>query len=138
MGMRRRRSTSETVLAYIVIFHLGLSAIHGLAHARAKVFLSSASTLFVLIVILIAPIAGLLIQRFVHPHAGALIIALSLAGAFLFGVANHFLIHGADHVSQIAQPQRALFGLTAACLALTEFFGAVLAFWCAAHLRRQS
>lgn len=138
MGMSRRISTGETVLAYIVILHLGLNAIHGLAHARAKVWLSSASTLFVLTIILIAPIVGLITQRMIHPRAGALIIAVSLAGAFFFGAANHFLIHGADHVSQIAQPQHALFGISAASLAVTEFFGSALAFRCAIGARSQS
>jgi len=136
--MSRSISTSETILAWVVILHLALSAIHGLAHARAKVLLTSASTLFVLAVIIAAPIVGLVIQRAFQPRTGDFIIALSLAGAFLFGVANHFLIHGADHVSQIAQPQRALFGITAASLAVTEFFGAILAFWCANRARRQS
>ncbi len=138
MDMSQRASTIETVLAYLVILHLALNAAHGLAHARAKVFLSTASTLFVVTVILIAPIVGLIVQRAFHPRAGDIIIAVSFAGAFVFGLANHFLIHGADHVNQITEPQRALFGITAASLAATEFFGATLAFWCAIRPRRQS
>jgi hypothetical protein len=136
--MSRRISTSETLLAGVVILHLILNAIHGLAHTRAKVLISTASTLFVFIVILIGPIAGLIIQRTFQPRAGALVIAITLAGAFFFGVANHFLIHGADHVSQVAEPQCALFGITAASLAVTELFGSALAFWCATRPRRQS
>jgi hypothetical protein len=136
--MNRRISTSETVLAYIVILHLGLSGIHGVAHACAKVLLTSAATLFVFVVILIAPIVGLVIQRAGHSRSGDLVIGVAFAGAFVFGVINHFLIQGGDHVSHIAQPQRALFGITAVSVAVTEFFGATLAFWCANRARRQS
>jgi hypothetical protein len=126
------------LLASLVILHLGLSAIHGLAHSRAKVFLSSASTLFVFIVILLGPIAGLVIQRAFQLRAGDWVIGITLAGAFFFGVANHFLIHSGDHVSQIAQPQRALFGITAVSLAITEFFGSAFAFSCAMRPPTQS
>jgi hypothetical protein len=138
MGMSRGISTSETVLAYVVILHLGLSIIHGVAHARAKVLLNSASTVFVFTVILIAPIVGLVIQRLGHSRSGDLVIGLALAGAFFFGVVNHFLIHGGDHVSQIAQSQRALFGITAASLAVTEFFGSAFAFSCVVRPATQS
>jgi hypothetical protein len=122
--------TRETLLAGAVLFHLGLSLAHGIAHARAQVMLSPASRWFVIAVVLVGPILGLLVQRVVLPGLGAGIIAFSLAGALVFGVANHFLISGADHVSHVPGPWRGWFALTAVLLALTEAFGSAIAAWC--------
>jgi hypothetical protein len=136
--MKRCISAIETVLAAVVLFHLGVSAVHGQVHSRAKVMLSTVSMLFVLIVILIGPIVGLILQRTISPRGGAIVIAVTLAGAFFFGLANHFLIHGDDNVTHVVDSARALFGITAALLLVTEFFGSALAIWCAARLRGQS
>ena len=132
--MKRRISAIEAVLAADVIIHLIVNVVHGQVHSRAKVMLSTVSMLFVLIVILIGPIVGLILQRTIHPRGGAIVIAVTMAGAFFFGLANHFLIHGDDNVSRVAEAERALFGITSALLLVTEFLGSTLAFWCAAQM----
>ena len=114
--MKHRISVSETMLAAVVILHLAVSALHGVAHARAQVVLSSASLLFVVAIALIGPIVGLIAQRTILPRAGAWVVAATLAGALCFGLANHYLIRGSDRVSHVAEPWRALFGITAAFL----------------------
>ena len=129
--MQQRTSTREAVLAAIVLIHLGISIVHGVAHARANVMLSTGSMLFVLIVILMGPVLGLIAQRLGLARGGAWIIAVTLAGSLAFGVANHFLIPGADHVSHVAGPWRILFGVTAALLAVSEALGFALAIRCA-------
>ncbi|MGE5243615.1 MAG: hypothetical protein ACM3SQ_05270 [Betaproteobacteria bacterium] len=133
----RRMSTVEAVLALTVLVHLGISIVHGMAHTRANVVLSSMSMLFVVAVILIGPIVGLILQRAWLPRGGAWIVALTLAGAFVFGLANHFLIEGGDHVTHVPGPWRMLFGVTAALLAVTEALGSALAVWCAAARKRE-
>jgi hypothetical protein len=136
--MQQRTSTRDAVLAAIVLIHLGVSIVHGIAHARAGVMLSSGSMLFVVIVILMGPVLGLIAQRLGLARGGAWIIAASLAGSLAFGLVNHFLIPGADHVSHVAGPWRLLFAVTAVLLAVTEACGSVLAIRSATDIRRRA
>jgi len=78
------------------------------------------------------------VQRVAAPPVGEWIIAVTMAGALAFGVANHFLIQGADHVSHVSEPWRALFGSTAVLLAATEVAGSAVAVWRATEVRRAS
>jgi hypothetical protein len=91
--------------------------------------------LFVFTVILAGPICGLIVQRLMLPRGGAWVIAATLAAALVFGLTNHFLIPGVDHVSHVAEPWRMLFGVTAALLVATELFGSAVAVWCATKVR---
>jgi hypothetical protein len=134
--MKRRISAPEAILAGLVVAHLGVSLVHGYAHSSASVPLSAGQMVFVFGVILVGPVLGLIVHRFALPRAGAWVIAVSLGGALVFGLANHFLIAGADHVSHVAAPWRPLFGITAALLVVTEAFGSIAAVWCAATARR--
>lgn len=130
-GMKQRISRREAILATAVLVHLGVTLVHGFAHTRANVLLSANSMLFVFGVIIVGPILGLIVQRVLFPRAGAWVIAATLGGALAFGLVNHFLIPGADHVMHVAEPWRRLFGVTAALLVATEAFGSAFAVWCA-------
>src|SRR4051812_9294942 len=99
-------------LAAVVLIHLGISLVHGGAHAGAQVPLPLAGALFVYLVILAGPLTGLAASAW-RPRAGALIVAVSMAGALVFGLVNHFIISGADHVAHVAPEWRTLFGVTA-------------------------
>ena len=131
-------SAAEAALTGIVILHLGISLVHGFAHTRANVTLSPASTAFVVSIILIGPVFGWGLHRRALPRGGAWIVAASLCGALVFGLANHFLIDGVDHVRHVAEPWRAAFGVTAALLAVTEAAGLAAAVWCATRVRGES
>jgi MFS family permease len=117
--------TRGQALAAAVLIHLAISVVHGAAHDGAQVPLSLAGNLFVYIVILAGPIAGLIASRW-FPREGAWIVAGSMAGALLFGLINHFIIDGPDHVPQVAAEWRSLFGVTAALLVVSEAAGVVL------------
>ena len=106
--------------------HLAISLVHGSAHAGAQVPLPLAGTLFVYIVILAGPLAGLAAFAWSR-RAGALIVAVSMAGALIFGLVNHFIIGGADHVAHVAAEWRTLFGTTAALLVVSEAVGVAVA-----------
>lgn len=109
-------------LTAVVLIHLAISIAHGRAHTGAQVPLPLAGTLFVFIVILAGPIAGLVLTRW-RPRGGALVVAASMAGALVFGLVNHFIIDGPDHVAHVAGEWRSLFGVTAALLAVCEAVG---------------
>ena len=129
--------TRGQALAAVVMIHLAISIVHGRAHTGADVPLSPASALFVYIVILAAPLAGLAIWR-LRPQLGGLVVAASMAGALLFGLANHFIIDGSDHVSHVAPASRTLFGVTALLLVLCETAGTIVGLWSAAVIQRRT
>jgi hypothetical protein len=116
----------QSFLTLIVLVHLAVAVLHGAAHRGAQVLLSPAANAFVIGVIIIGPLIGL-VMVWVVGRAGAVVVALAMMGAFLFGVINHFVLQGDDHVSHVADQWRTLFGTTAAFLALFEAAGAVYA-----------
>src|SRR2546428_14076449 len=89
------RDKTLVLLITIVLTHFAITLAHGAAHATANVNLGPAGLAFVLIVIEIAPLAGLASMR-VNPRGGAWRVAATLAAALLFGLVNHFIIPGAD------------------------------------------
>jgi hypothetical protein len=119
------QSRLRTWLTAIVAGHLIICAVHGAAHDGAHVPLSMAASLFVYVVILAGPPAGLAVM-WIARRPGAWIVALTMAGSLAFGLLNHFVFAGPDHVSQIAVPYRFQFAATAVLLAVTEAAGAWL------------
>ena len=133
-------------LTAVVLVHLVLSFVHGAAHSGANVALGPAGNLFVYIVILAGPVVGLLIAfgeaRLAEaPSArrrGAWIVALTMSGSLAFGLINHFIIQGTDHVSHVAAAWRTQFAVTAALLAVVEAAGAAIGLREAIRVRRAS
>ena len=112
-------------LVSIVLAHLVISIVHGQAHTGAHVALSPAAAAFVYIVILAGPLVGLGLLPW-RPRAGAWIVAFAMSGALMFGLINHFIIAGPDHVAHVAAEWRSLFGITAALLIVSEAAGGAI------------
>ena len=123
-----KAASSRRSLTVVILIHLAVSIIHGSAHTGAHVALSRSGNLFVVVVILIGPLLGLILM-WPFRQLGTWIIAITMAGAFVFGLINHFLISGADHVSHVDPQWRALFTATAVILAVIELlaFGLAIA-----------
>jgi len=117
-------------LSAVVLIHLAINIMHGRAHAGAQVPLSAAGMLFVYIVILAGPLVGLGVWRW-QPQPGGWIVAACMAGALFFGLINHFIIDGADHVAHVAAEWRSLFGVTAGLLVACEALGVAIGVWSA-------
>jgi hypothetical protein len=113
----------------LILGHLAISMIHGLAHQGAMVALTTFGNIYVLVVITLAPlVAGaLLFTRW--SKAGALLLAISMLGSFAFGVWYHFLSATNDNVSEVHGDWSSTFLWTAIALALVEFLGAVTGVW---------
>jgi hypothetical protein len=122
--------TKGQALAAVVLIHLAISIAHGRAHTGAQVPLPLAGALFVYIVILAGPLAGLAVWRW-RPRTGAWIVAASMTGALVFGLVNHYILDGQDHVAHVAADWRTLFGVTAALLVVSEAAGAAAGVWAA-------
>ena|SRR5437868_854160 len=112
-------------LVAVVLAHLAISIVHGWAHTGARVLLPPAGMLFVYVVILAGPLAGLAVLRR-RERLGGMLIAATMTAALLFGLINHFIIPGSDHVAHVAAAWRPLFATTAALLAVTEAGGAAI------------
>lgn len=127
--IRRRTSRGDSTfdwLAAVVLAHFMVAIIHGVTHAGAHVLLSTAATLYVLVIILAGPLIGLALMTSVQ-RIGSWVIAAALAGSLVFGVVNHFVYRCPDHVAYVDPHWRPLFATTAALLALTEALGCGLA-----------
>jgi hypothetical protein len=118
------------MLSAVVLVHLALNIAHGQAHTGAHVPLPIVGALFVYIVILAAPLVGLGLWRW-SPRFGGWTVAASMCGALVFGLVNHFIIEGPDHVAHVAAAWRQLFGVTAVLLLVCEAAGTAVGTWAA-------
>src|SRR5205809_6153457 len=120
----RSDTITQRIVVAVVLGHLVVSLVHGAAHSGAAIPMTLAANLFIWIVILAGPLAGLWMARS-RPVAGGWVIAITMAGSLVFGVVNHFVIVSPDHVSVVAAEWRTLFEVTAVLLAVLEAVGVV-------------
>ena len=118
---------------WVIMVHALVSALHGAAHLRLNVPLSFAQNLYIVVVIVVSPVvAGLLLWKG-RQLSGTLLFLCSMAGAFVFGVYNHFAVSSPDHVSQVGVMVSGMwvtvFQVTAVLLALVEAFGCAVGAW---------
>ena len=92
--------TTTRLATGLVAAHLAVNLIHGAAHSGAEVPITVLQNAFVWIVILIGPLVSLWLIR-TNRRFGAELLALTMGGALVFGLVNHFIIESADHVSHV-------------------------------------
>src|SRR5262245_51200940 len=83
-GMATQTHSVWKWMAGAVLAHLITAVVHGAAHNGAQIPLSMMATLFVFIVILAGPVAGLALSWRAE-RLGSLIVAVTLAGSLVFG-----------------------------------------------------
>ncbi|HEY9672489.1 MAG TPA: hypothetical protein V6D11_13665 [Waterburya sp.] len=86
----------------IVIIHALINGLHGLAHVEIPVSLSLLQSLFVGIVIFLAPIIAAVLLWTQFYRIGSWLLLSSLAGSLLFALYNHHIAISPDHVSQVS------------------------------------
>jgi hypothetical protein len=108
----------------VILVHGIVNVLHGGAHAKLAIGLTSSQALFVIVIICALPlIAGALLFTRLRRAAG-LLLASSMAGSLLFGVYYHFVFESGDHISHVAPGGwGAVFRGTAFLLAITEALG---------------
>jgi hypothetical protein len=125
--MRRKIAQVTTT---VVLIDAVVSILHGLAHAKIPVPLSSLQQLFINIVIVAAPAIALLLLWTPLQRWGASLLLGSMTGALIFGIYNHFIAISPDRVSQIPLREWGwLFQITALLLVVTESLGCAVALW---------
>ena len=126
MSKRQLRIVSTLV----VLAHLGVSMVHGRAHESLGVGLSSWQNMYVIIVILIAPLIAMLLIWTRLARLGLILLVASMAGALIFGAYFHYVEISPDHVSHLPPGDaQGLFRTTALLLVLTELAGLVVGLW---------
>jgi hypothetical protein len=111
----------------IALVHFAMNLAHAIAHTHLSIELNAFQKIFVAAVIVLAPLyAAYLIWKGKMRVGGAL-LALSMAGALVFGVYYHFVLSGPDHVTHINLPispdMRDTFDVSAMLLAVFECLG---------------
>jgi len=107
-----------------VLAHLVVSMVHGNAHQQLAVGLSSWQNIYVLTVIIIAPLIAMVLTWTRLARLGFLLLAASMAASLIFGIAYHYVVISPDHVSHLPPGDaQGLFRTTALLLVLTELLG---------------
>jgi lysylphosphatidylglycerol synthetase-like protein (DUF2156 family) len=124
--------------AVVVLVHTLVSLPHGLAHAGENAWLPLWGNIYVVLVIGVAPFVALALLRTRQSYAGAQLMAASMLGALLFGIAFHYLIPGVDNVAHVPLgPWWLPFQLTSALLVASEAAGTIAGVWMVRSLRRE-
>lgn len=93
---------------FVLVFaHLAAVVLHTIAHVALQITPGPADTVFIVGVIMIAPIAALLLFRF-SDLLGSGLLAVAMIAAFAYGVYGHFLAPGPDNVTMVAADARTL------------------------------
>ena len=111
----------------IVLIHFAINVAHGIAHQHLAIGLNAFQQAFVAAVILVAPFYSAYLIWKGSMRAGGVLLAVSMAGALVFGVYYHFILPGPDHVTHLNLPMsldmRDIFDVSAVLLALFECLG---------------
>ena len=126
-GQRLGKSRLLKIALGVVVAHVAVNVVHGLAHGALEVLLPAWKNGVVLFMILIGPPAGLTLAWRGRPAAGYGLLTVTMAGSLTFGIWHHFIAMSLYHVSQI--PEGAwgtAFIASSWALAISEFAGAVV------------
>jgi len=107
----------------VVILHVLVVTPHSIAHTALHIDMNKWQNIYIVLVILIGPIVSAALLWKV-PRAGFVLLALSMAGSFVFGGYYHFIAEGADNVASLhAHTWTFTFQISAVLLAVTELAG---------------
>lgn len=117
--------TRERFALIVIVTHLAVATLHGVAHAVLAVPAGGLAGLLVVVAaVYVGPLvalAGLLGGR---RAAGALVLSVSMAAALVYGLAFHYLLRTPDHVAHAPRgPWGDLFRSSAAAIAVLEACG---------------
>jgi hypothetical protein len=132
---------TRIVITGLVAIHLAASLWHGSAHTQLAIELPPQKTLFIFIVIIIAPIvaASLVWTRYIS--IGLWVFFLSMLGALLFGAYHHYVLVSPDNISHLpagSPESHSQFITSAGVIGLLELAAALYAAFCLGSHRAQS
>ena len=118
--------TNRMVCTFAVLVHLVVNILHGRAHEALGVGLNTFQNIYVITVILIAPLIAMLLLWTRYARTGLVLLVISMAGSLIFGAIYHYVVVSPDHVSHLPPGDaQGMFRTTALLLILTELFGVI-------------
>ena len=116
------------VVTLVVLAHFVVNLLHGQAHTKLGVGLASWQQVYVITVILLAPLVALALSWTRYVRAGMWLLLVSMLGSLIFGAVYHYVIISEDHVAHLPPGDaRGLFRVTALLLLITEAVGVIVA-----------
>ena len=119
---------TKIAIAVLVAIHFAVALWHGNAHTALAIALPPEKIVFVVIVILIAPIVAASLVWTRYALVGVWMFFLSMLGAMLFGTYHHFILVSPDNIGHLphgSPDAQATFITSAAALALLELASAL-------------
>lgn len=126
------------VITILVAVHLVASLWHGNLHTQLSVSLSPKQTLFVLVVILLAPIVAAALVWTRYALSGVWVFFLSMLGSFLFGVYHHYVMVSSDNINFLPGTDSSShhqFALSAGVIAMLELASALYGAFCLGRVK---
>jgi hypothetical protein len=123
----------RVVTTGLVLVHLVATLWHGSLHTRLSINLSQKQTLFVFVVILIAPILAAILVWTRYAATGLWLFFLSMLGAFLFGAYHHYMLVSPDNVHYLpptGPESHYQFTISAGAIGLLELMSALYGAFC--------
>jgi|SRR5690349_17628021 hypothetical protein len=118
----------QILVTILVLAHLVVNVLHGRAHTDLGVGLTTWQYVFVMTVILLAPLVALVLSWTRYVRAGLWLLFASMLGSLIFGFCYHYIIISNDHVAHLPPGDaRGVFRMTALLLLITEALGVILA-----------
>ena len=121
------RQNDRLLATVAIVAHLIVNLLHGRAHTELSVGLNEWQQIYVVVVILCAPLIAGILLWLPYARLGLLLLVVSMAGSLVFGVYFHYVAISTDHVSHLPTGDaQGLFRITALLLVLTEAFGVIV------------
>ena len=132
---------TKIVIAGLVIVHLAASLWHANAHTHLGIELSTEQTLFVYIIVIIAPVVAAILVWTRYVSMGLWLFFLSMLGSFLFGAYQHYVLVSPDNISHLAPgtpKSHSHFITSADIIALVELASALYGAFCLGTYRAKA
>src|ERR1700754_3257085 len=101
MSDRSNAALFRRWLVAAVVVHAVVSWWHGMEHLQVPVSLTTMQQVFVAVVILLLPFAGMAMLWSKKSRAGVWLITIAMFASLLFGLFNHFVLTSLDNVLQV-------------------------------------
>jgi hypothetical protein len=132
---------AKVVITALVIVHLATALWHGSAHTHLAIELTRGQTLFIYIVIIIAPVVAAILVWTRYVSTGLWGFFVSMLGSFLFGAYHHYVLVSPDNISHLppgTPESHSHFITSAGVIALVELASALYGAFCLGTCRAKA